>query len=186
MADGASRRSVLVTRDVDPGPTLAEALALGEERIPGLGEALAHLAGRLAAAGAVLPGLAAERIRVQGLGEREVVRMLDRELDQLHRLVQEDSVKRVGGRRLSHYRFRHNLLQRYLYNVLSRSEREMLHEDFAQMLNAKPGCYVLIGNGTEGHNGRPLHNPGYDFNDDVLATGAAWWVKLTENCLPPV
>jgi tetratricopeptide (TPR) repeat protein len=72
--------------------------------------------------------------RVQGLGEREVVRMLDRELDQLHRLVQEDSVKRVGGRRLSHYRFRHNLLQRYLYNLLSRSEREMLHEDFAQML----------------------------------------------------
>ena len=69
VADGASRRSLLVTRDVDPGPTLAEALALGEERIPGLGEALAHMAGRLAAAGAVLPGLAAERIRVQGLGE---------------------------------------------------------------------------------------------------------------------
>ena len=69
VADGDRRRSVLVTRDVDPGPTLAEALALGEERIPGLEEALAHLAGRLAAAGAVLPGLAAERIRVQGLGE---------------------------------------------------------------------------------------------------------------------
>ena len=56
-------------------------------------------------------------------------------------------------------------------------------EDFAQMLRAKPGCYVLIGNGTEGHNGRPLHNPGYDFNDDVLATGAAYWVRLTENVL---
>lgn len=56
-------------------------------------------------------------------------------------------------------------------------------EDFAQMLNAKPGCYVLIGNGTDGHSGRPLHNPGYDFNDDVLETGAAWWVKLTENVL---
>ena len=56
-------------------------------------------------------------------------------------------------------------------------------EDFAQMLKAKPGCYLLIGNGTEGHNGRPLHNPGYDFNDDVLATGAAYWVKLTENVL---
>jgi amidohydrolase len=56
-------------------------------------------------------------------------------------------------------------------------------EDFAQMLNAKPGCYVLIGNGTEGHNGRPLHNPGYDFNDAVLETGAAWWVQLTHNVL---
>ena len=56
-------------------------------------------------------------------------------------------------------------------------------EDFAQMLTAKPGCYLLIGNGTEGHNGRPLHNPGYDFNDDVLATGAAYWVRLAENVL---
>ncbi len=56
-------------------------------------------------------------------------------------------------------------------------------EDFAQMLNVKPGCYVLIGNGDGGHNGRPLHNPGYDFNDDVLATGAAWWVRLTQNVL---
>ena len=51
------------------------------------------------------------------------------------------------------------------------------------MLRAKPGCYVLIGNGTDGHNGKPLHNPGYDFNDDVLETGAAWWVRLTENVL---
>ena len=56
-------------------------------------------------------------------------------------------------------------------------------EDFAQMLRERPGCYVLIGNGTEGHNGRPLHNPGYDFNDDVLATGAAYWVRLAENIL---
>ena len=56
-------------------------------------------------------------------------------------------------------------------------------EDFARMLGAKPGCYLLIGNGTDGHNGRPLHNPGYDFNDDVLATGAAYWVRLTENIL---
>jgi len=56
-------------------------------------------------------------------------------------------------------------------------------EDFAQMLNSKPGCYLLIGNGTDGHCGRPLHNPGYDFNDDVLETGAAYWVKLTENVL---
>jgi hippurate hydrolase len=56
-------------------------------------------------------------------------------------------------------------------------------EDFAQMLKAKPGCYLLIGNGTDGHNGRPLHNPGYDFNDEVLATGAAYWVRLTENIL---
>jgi hippurate hydrolase len=51
------------------------------------------------------------------------------------------------------------------------------------MLNAKPGCYLLIGNGTDGHNGRPLHNPGYDFNDEVLPTGAAYWVNLAERAL---
>ena len=56
-------------------------------------------------------------------------------------------------------------------------------EDFAQMLRAKPGCYLLIGNGTDGHHGRPLHNPGYDYNDEVLATGAAYWVRLVENVL---
>jgi hippurate hydrolase len=56
-------------------------------------------------------------------------------------------------------------------------------EDFAQMLREKPGCYLLIGNGTEGHNGKPLHNSSYDFNDEVLAIGAAYWVRLTENIL---
>ena len=68
-------------------------------------------------------------------------------------------------------------------SVVSDCEPAACSEDFAQMLRAKPGCYVLIGNGTDGHNGRPLHNPGYDFNDDVLETGAAWWVRLTENVL---
>jgi len=70
-------------------------------------------------------------------------------------------------------------------NVLPDCEPAACSEDFAQMLNAKPGCYLLIGNGTDGHCGRPLHNPGYDFNDEVLETGAAYWVKLTENVLRP-
>ena len=69
--------------------------------------------------------------------------------------------------------------------VVADCEPAACSEDFAQMLRAKPGCYVLIGNGTEGHHGRPLHNPGYDFNDDVLATGASYWVRLAENELRP-
>jgi len=72
--------------------------------------------------------------QVQGLGEREVLRSLDKELGQLHRLVQEVGVKRVGGQRLSQYRFRHSLLQRYLYNLISQSEREILHEQVAELL----------------------------------------------------
>ena len=69
--------------------------------------------------------------------------------------------------------------------VIPDCEPAACSEDFAQMLRVKPGCYLLIGNGTDGHNGRPLHNPGYDFNDDVLGTGAAYWVRLVENVLGP-
>ncbi len=55
-------------------------------------------------------------------------------------------------------------------------------EDFAYMLREKPGCYVWIGNGlAEG--GCMLHNPRYDFNDDILTLGATYWVRLTERLL---
>lgn len=55
-------------------------------------------------------------------------------------------------------------------------------EDFAFMLQEKPGCYIWIGNGSS-ENSCLLHNPHYDFNDDVLAVGAAYWVKLVETVL---
>ncbi|MBU0724228.1 MAG: amidohydrolase [Alphaproteobacteria bacterium] len=55
-------------------------------------------------------------------------------------------------------------------------------EDFAFMLQKKPGSYVWIGNGsTEG--GCMLHNPHYDFNDGVLPIGASYWAKLVETTL---
>jgi metal-dependent amidase/aminoacylase/carboxypeptidase family protein len=52
-------------------------------------------------------------------------------------------------------------------------------EDFAFMLQEKPGCYIWIGNGSS-ENSCLLHNPHYDFNDDILAVGADYWVKLVE------
>ena len=55
-------------------------------------------------------------------------------------------------------------------------------EDFAYMLQARPGCYILLGNGP-GEGGCTLHNPYYDFNDDALAIGASYWVRLVEHCL---
>lgn len=65
-------------------------------------------------------------------------------------------------------------------------------EDFAFMLNQRPGCYVFIGNGHDnhrqaGHGLGPcsLHNASYDFNDDILALGASYWVKLVEAALTP-
>lgn len=57
-------------------------------------------------------------------------------------------------------------------------------EDFARMLRVKPGCYILIGNGLEGHCGSSLHNPHYDLNDDILAIGCAYWKTLVEQQLP--
>jgi len=56
-------------------------------------------------------------------------------------------------------------------------------EDFAFMLEARPGAYVWVGNGpTEG--GCLLHNAAYDFNDDVLPIGASYWARLVERALP--
>jgi amidohydrolase len=56
-------------------------------------------------------------------------------------------------------------------------------EDFAYMLREKPGCYVWLGNGP-GTGGCTLHNPHYDFNDDALAWGVAYWVALVRRALP--
>lgn len=55
-------------------------------------------------------------------------------------------------------------------------------EDFSYMLCEKPGCYILIGNGPGG-DGRQLHSPGYDFNDESLGTGAGYWVNLVQRVL---
>jgi len=53
-------------------------------------------------------------------------------------------------------------------------------EDFAFFLEKVPGCYVFIGNGVGSEGGCMVHNPGYDFNDRVLPTGASYWVRLAE------
>ena len=56
-------------------------------------------------------------------------------------------------------------------------------EDFAYMLQAKPGSYIWIGNG-DGEGSCMVHNPGYDFNDEILPIGASYWVQLVNNILP--
>jgi amidohydrolase len=79
-------------------------------------------------------------------------------------------------------------------------EPTMGAEDFAYMLQAKPGAYVFIGNGDGSHRAAyghdsagashdvgpcMLHNPRYDFNDDLIPLGATYWVRLVERCLAP-
>ena len=50
-------------------------------------------------------------------------------------------------------------------------------EDFSYMLEACPGAYIRIGNGA-GEGSCQVHNPAYDFNDDILALGASYWARL--------
>jgi hippurate hydrolase len=76
-------------------------------------------------------------------------------------------------------------------NVDANVEPTMGAEDFAFMLQEKPGCYVFIGNGegdhrSTGHGLGPcqLHNASYDFNDQLLPIGASYWVRLAEMSLP--
>ncbi len=69
-------------------------------------------------------------------------------------------------------------------NVVTDLQPTMGAEDFAFMLQAKPGCYVFIGNGP-GEGGCILHNPRYDFNDEILPIGASYWAALAEHVLGP-
>lgn len=69
-------------------------------------------------------------------------------------------------------------------NINTNSQQIMGSEDFAFMLQEKPGNYIMIGNGEDDHGGCMVHNPRYDFNDDILAIGASYWVELVKELLP--
>lgn len=56
-------------------------------------------------------------------------------------------------------------------------------EDFAFMLQRRPGAYAWLGAGPPEACGANLHNPHYDFNDAILPLGASWWVRLVERAL---
>ena len=59
----------------------------------------------------------------------------------------------------------------------------LFSEDFSIMSEAKPGCFVLMGNGTRGSHSKPLHSPNYDFNDELLVIGSSYWTELVEQQL---
>ncbi len=74
--------------------------------------------------------------RLQKIEERQLLRILTQELDRQHRLVSEAGIERLGTTRISLFRFRHQMFQRYFYDHLGESERELLHEDVATVLEA--------------------------------------------------
>lgn len=53
-------------------------------------------------------------------------------------------------------------------------------EDFSFMLNARPGAYILVGNGETAS----LHHPEYDFDDAVIPAGCSWWAEVVERRMP--
>lgn len=61
-------------------------------------------------------------------------------------------------------------------NVDAKARPVMGGEDFSYMLEARPGAFIFIGNGDTAH----LHNPAYDFNDEAIAYGISYWVRLAE------
>ncbi len=65
-------------------------------------------------------------------------------------------------------------------NVDTNVDPVMGSEDFAFMLNERPGCYVWLG---AGENTANLHSPHFDFNDEILPIGASYWARLVEDTL---
>ncbi|WP_306133435.1 M20 aminoacylase family protein [Roseivivax marinus] len=53
-------------------------------------------------------------------------------------------------------------------------------EDFAYMLEERPGAYILVGNGDTAS----VHSPDYDFNDEAIPAGCSWWAEIVERRLP--
>ncbi|EHH1215310.1 amidohydrolase [Vibrio parahaemolyticus] len=68
-------------------------------------------------------------------------------------------------------------------NVIGNCEPFTISEDFSFMLREVKGCYILVGNGVGECGGTALHNPHYDFNDDILGTGMRYWQTLVEQQL---
>jgi len=64
-------------------------------------------------------------------------------------------------------------------HVCTDTAPSMGSEDFSFMLKERPGCYIFLGNGP-GIGGCTLHNPHYDFNDQILQTGISYWLKLVQ------
>jgi len=67
--------------------------------------------------------------------------------------------------------------------LLSRGKKLMATEDFAWMLTEVPGCYFFLGNGEGEFHGCSVHNPHYDFNDELIGLGSDCWVRIVQDCL---
>jgi len=68
-------------------------------------------------------------------------------------------------------------------NVDRNGAPRMASEDFSFMLEARPGAFIFLGNG-DGEGSCDVHNPNYDFNDEILPVGASYFARLVEMTMP--
>jgi amidohydrolase len=69
---------------------------------------------------------------------------------------------------------------RVVSGSVDEAEIVMGGEDFAYMLEERPGAYILVGNGDTAH----VHHPEYNFNDDAIPAGCSWWAEVVERRMP--
>ena len=71
-------------------------------------------------------------------------------------------------------------------NVDGNVQQMMISEDFGAFLQHIPGCFIFLGNGddSDAKGATPLHNACYDFNDDILVTGAEYFAEVIRTRLP--
>ena len=62
----------------------------------------------------------------------------------------------------------------------------MSSEDFGRFIQEVPGCFVFLGNRRDGEEASPLHNSCFNYNDDILVTGAEFFAELVRERLPKV
>jgi hippurate hydrolase len=145
----------------------------------------------------VIPQLATLRLSVRALN-REVRELLEKRITELtHAQAQSYGVKasidyKSGYPVLVNHMAETDFVQQVAEELVGkdrvlRNPRALTgSEDFAFMLEEVPGCYLLIGNGDgtgDGHGACMVHNPGYDFNDDNVAVGSAFWSLLVDRFL---
>lgn len=109
-----------------------------EERVARLDAASIH---SLRVASVEGPQFTAEIVaKVQPAEVRQLIRLLSESLQRQHRIVTADGLRRIGGQRVSNYRFAHHLMQSYLYRQLDEAEASYLHEDVGLALEALFGA----------------------------------------------
>ena len=69
-------------------------------------------------------------------------------------------------------------------NVIENCDPLMSSEDFGRFIQHVPGCFVFLGNRRDGEEALPLHNAHFNYNDDLLLTGAEFFAELVRERLP--